>query len=55
MAARQAGDDRTADLGRNLSNSFGVGGRGDGKPGLDDVHAQSIDLTRQLQLLSRPE
>ena len=55
MAARQARDDRTADLGGDLADGFGVGRRGDRKAGLDDVHAERIDLTRQLQLLSRPE
>ena len=55
MAARQAGDDRTADLGGDLADRFGVGRRGDRKAGLDDVHAERIELTGELQLLGRPE
>ena len=55
MAARQAGDHRTADLRGDLTDRFGVGGRGNREPGFDDVHAESVDLTRQLQLLGRPE
>ena len=55
MAARQARDDRTADLGGDLAHGFGVGRRGDRESGFDDVHAERIDLTRQLQLLGRPE
>jgi hypothetical protein len=55
MAARQAGDDRTTDLGGDLADRLGVGRRRDRESGLDDVHTQRIDLTRQLQLFSRPE
>ena len=55
MAARQAGDDRTADLGGDAAHGFGVGRRGNREPGLDDVHAKRIELTGQLQLLGRPE
>ena len=55
MAARQAGDDRTADLGGDLADGLGVGRRGDREAGLDDVHAKRIELTGQLQLLGRPE
>ena len=55
MAARQAGDHRPPDLGGNLAHGFGVGRRRDREAGLDDVHAERIELTRQLQLLGRAQ
>src|SRR5688572_32723799 len=33
----------------------GVGGRGDGKAGLDDIDTQRVELARQRELLRRPE
>ena len=55
MAARQAGDDRAADLLRNAADRLGVGRRGDREARLDDVHAEQIELTGQQQLLGHPE
>ena len=55
MAAGQAGDHRPPDLGGDPAHRFGVGRRGNREPGLDDVHAQRVELTGQLQLLGRAQ
>ena len=56
MAARQARDHRDGGSPwRCGTHGLGVGGRGDREPGLDDVHAERIELTGQLELLGRPE
>ena len=55
MAARQAGDHRTPDLGGDAAHRLGVGRRGNREAGLDDVHAERVELTRQLQLLRRAQ
>jgi hypothetical protein len=49
-AARQGGDDRAADGGRDLPRRFRVGGRSNWKPRLDDVHTQRVQRTREPQL-----
>ncbi len=55
VAAREAGDHRPPDLGRDGAHGLGVGRRGNRKARLDDVHAKGIELPREGQLLGRPQ
>ena len=45
-----AGDDRPADLARDLPRRFRVGRRRDREAGLDDVDAERVERPRQRQL-----
>ena len=51
MTTRQARDHGSPDLGGDFPHGVGIGRRCNREPGLDDVHTQGIELTRQLQLL----
>jgi hypothetical protein len=55
VAARQAGDDRPADLRGHAPHRLGIRRRGDREAGLDDVHPEQIELTGQQQLFRHPE
>ena len=49
-ASGQGGDHRPADLFGDLRDGLGVGRRGDGEAGLDDVHAERVQGARHLHL-----
>ena len=49
--SRQGGDDGAANLARQRPDRLKVAFRCDGKSGLDDVHAQPIELVRHAHLL----
>ena len=51
--AGQAGDDRPAHGAGDGAHRLEVAIRGDREAGLDDVHAEPIELLRQAQLLGR--
>ena len=51
--AGQAGDDRPPHRAGNGAHRLEVAVRRDREAGLDDVHAQAIELLRQAQLLGR--
>ena len=55
MAAREAGNRRTTNLLGYAVDRLGICRRGDRKPGLDDVHAERIELARQTKLFGHPK
>ena len=54
-AARERRDDRAADARGDLPHGLGVVRRRDREPGLDDVHAERVELPGQLELLAGPQ
>jgi hypothetical protein len=53
--ARQARNDRTAHFLGDAVHRLSIGRRGNREPGLDDVHAERIELARQAKLLGYPQ
>ena len=55
MAAREARDDRAADLLGDAVDRLRVSRRRDRESCFNDVHAERIELTGQTKLLSHPQ